>query len=163
MHLPPPVEYVWGRIWLAAEGGPPAEDLRALQDSLGRYHLNLEYLRLGALAAIGLLAGLLIWRWIQMRRVTPRPAEDHPQRLFDDLLARLDLSDADHRLLQELVAGARLRHPVMCLLSPGLLEWSARVWRAEKGPQVASEEKMARLRQIAVQLYDHHAPINAEG
>ena len=53
--------------------------------------------------------------------------------------------------------GARLRHPSLCLLSPGLMAWGCTLWKKEKGPKVVSVDKQRRIREITLKLYDHQA------
>lgn len=86
-----------------------------------------------------------------------RQLTDTPERLFNDLLNHLLLSDADRKILRAMASGARLRHPTMCLLSPHLLHWSAELWRTEQGPDVVTTEKLSRIDQISIQLYDRPA------
>jgi hypothetical protein len=54
-----------------------------------------------------------------------------------------------------MTAGARLRHPAMCLLSPQLLLWTCNLWRQEQGPQKVDSTKYTHLRTISIKLFDH--------
>ena len=114
------------------------------------------WLLLGGLMVLGLLVAYIVVRYY---RSSPRqqalPLTNNPDRLFDDLLAQLDLSPSERKLLRQIASGARLRHPSMCLLSPGLLDWARKLWLAEKGPGVVTESNSARIDAIAVRLYDH--------
>jgi len=90
------------------------------------------------------------------RKKTRVKTINDPDKLFCALLARIDLAEADKKLLRRMASGARLRHPVLCLLSPGLLAWTGRVWLNEQGPRTVTAQTTAQLNNIAVRLYDHH-------
>lgn len=115
------------------------------------------------LPSIGaVLIGYVVFRYYRTKpRQTGPVVTDDPEGLFDELLGGLSLEPAEKKLLRQIASGARLRHPSMCLLSPGLLAWAGKVWQREKGPGVATAEHNARIDTIAVKLYDHR-PIRAE-
>jgi len=106
---------------------------------------------------VGLISALVIVHWVQQRKLRLKPIVDDPRRLFEDLLTQLELADEDKQVLRQMVSQARLRHPVVCLLSPDLLEWSRRLWQTEKGDSI-EPEKLRRIDTISEHLYDHGAP-----
>ena len=110
------------------------------------------------LALLTLTAG---WFWFTGRRTTTGLNRDNPQRLFEELLSHLRLASDDRAVLRKMARGARLRHPTMSLLSPGLLNWSCKLWRQEKGARVVTPERIAQINAISRQLYDHVAGPNA--
>ena len=114
------------------------------------------WLLFAGLIVLGLLLAYIV---VRNYRSSPRrgalPVTDNPDRLFDDLLAQLDLTTSERKLLRQIASGARLRHPSMCLLSPGLLDWARKPYLAEKGPGIVNESNAARIEDIAVRLYDH--------
>jgi len=83
----------------------------------------------------------------------------NPHRLFQSLLDHLELDLPDKELLLEMAKGTRLRHPAAMLLSPGLLDWSRRLWIKETPDQTDSAEKTKRIQKISIKLYDHTPPI----
>ena len=83
-----------------------------------------------------------------------------PDRLFRSLLDHLELDLPDKELLMEIAKGARLRHPAAMLLSPGLLDWSRRLWIKETPDRTDSTEKIKRIQEISIKLYDHTPPDN---
>jgi hypothetical protein len=105
----------------------------------------------------GLIGVLVVVHWFQQRKHRLKPIVDDPRRLFEDLLTQLELADEDKQVLRQMVSQARLRHPAVCLLSPNLLEWSRRVWQAEKGDSI-EPETLRRIDMIAERLYDHNTP-----
>lgn len=115
-----------------------------------------------ALAALGGgLLFLLAWRSVRILRIRRREMVDRPEKIFTDLVGALDLGEEERLLLQRLTVGARLRHPIMCLLSPGLLEWARQLWLQDKGAGVVTEEITERLHAISVKLYDHRPDAKA--
>ena len=75
-------------------------------------------------------------------------------RLFQSLLNHLELDPPEKDLLMEIAKGARLRHPTTMLLSPGLLDWSTRLWIKETPKQTDSAEKTKQIQIISQKLYD---------
>lgn len=103
---------------------------------------------------VGLMSALVIVHWLQQRKDRLKPIVDDPRLLFEDLLGRLELADEDKQILRQMVSQARLRHPAVCLLSPSLMEWSRRLWQAEKGDHI-EPETLRRIDAISEQLYEH--------
>ncbi|MBN2211201.1 MAG: hypothetical protein JW709_07375 [Sedimentisphaerales bacterium] len=106
-------------------------------------------------AIVVVLLLLVIWRYAHIELPLRRKTSDNPERIFTDLINAVDISDDDRGLLHRLARGARLRHPVMCLLSPGLLEWARQLWLKEKGFGVVTPEITEQLYNISIKLYDH--------
>ncbi|MBN1846221.1 MAG: hypothetical protein JW810_11095, partial [Sedimentisphaerales bacterium] len=77
--------------------------------------------------------------------------------LMRELLKELDLSGPDKDLLQQVTSKARLRHPVMGVLSPGLLDWTYRLYLRETARPEAPQIRR-RLWRISEILYDHTPP-----
>ncbi|MBN1764320.1 MAG: hypothetical protein JW860_03605 [Sedimentisphaerales bacterium] len=109
-----------------------------------------------SIAAIILLSLVAAWQFqsIKSRRVHN---QENPYTLFKQLLDHLELSAADKKLLRRMAHQGRLRHPAMCLLSPGLLHWASTLWQKEKGPNTITPKIQNQLNHIAIKLYDHHA------
>ncbi len=82
----------------------------------------------------------------------------HPLKLFEEILESLDLTGEEKHLLREMAEGARLQHPAMCLLSPGLLDSARAVWRKEKGDASLSPLKRQKIDGICCKLFDHLTP-----
>ena len=106
---------------------------------------------------IGLISALVIVHWVQQRKHRLKPIVEDPRLLFEDLLTQVELADEDKQILRQMVSQTRLRHPAVCLLSPGLLEWSRRLWLEEKGASI-EPETLRRIDTISEHLYDHGAP-----
>ena len=106
---------------------------------------------------VGLIGTLAIMHWIQQRKHRLKPIVDDPQHLFEDLLTQLKLADEDKQVLRQMASQARLRHPAVCLLSPGLMEWSRRLWQAEKSDHI-EPETLRRIDTISMHLYEHSPP-----
>ena len=81
------------------------------------------------------------WFWFSDRGTTSKLNGDNPQRLFEELLTHLRLAKDDRAVLRQMTRGARLRHPTMSLLSPGLLHWSCKLWQQEKGARTVTQKK----------------------
>lgn len=127
--------------------------VQSMQDYLISQRDLIGHFQWSMLVVVALIA-LLIWlSRYQRRRTVAVVSTDKPEQIFDDLLKKLNLDAADRNLLQQLASEARLRHPVMCLLSPGLLEWGRNVWLAEKGPEKVTAEVTGHLYEISAQLH----------
>ena len=91
-------------------------------------------------------------------RNKPVTVKGNPDQLFRSLLDHLELDLADKKLLLEMAKNTRLRHPTAMLLSPGLLDWSRRLWTKETPDKTDSAENTRRIQEISVKLYDHTPP-----
>ena len=111
-------------------------------------------------AAILLVAGWTVWRWSKESAGQSSKTIDDSEKLFRELLEQLELDSSDKKLLAEMAHGARLSEPAFCVLSPGTLDWTRRLWRDEKGDAKVTQEKFDRIDAIAVKLYDHHSNQN---
>lgn len=111
----------------------------------------------GLVLLMAIFIGMLLWTSSKNARKSQRISYYNPDKLFDRLIGQVDLSKTDKHLLHEMIKGARLKHPAMALLSPGMLDWSCRLWLKEKGPGRATPEKIEKISAIAVKLYDHRA------
>lgn len=100
-----------------------------------------------------LLGGVVIVHWFQQRKDCLKPVVEDPRLLFEDLLNQLELAEEDKQVLRQMVSQARLRHPAVCLLSPGLLDWSRRLWQAETGDRI-EPETLRRIDAISEHIYD---------
>jgi hypothetical protein len=150
----------WMQIFLTTT--KIAEDLpysiRGVRDSWLHSTSGHQALFWGVLAGfVGLIAALVIVHWRQQRKERIKPIVEDPDLLFDTLLAQLGLEDDDKQLLRQMASQARLKHPTVCLLSPGLLDWTRRLWQTEKGDTIAAD-KLHRIDVISQQLYDHVTP-----
>ena len=106
-------------------------------------------------AAVLVCVVLQYWRTRDWRKT--RAVKNDPDELFENLLGELELTASEKKLLREMAGGARLRHPSMCLLSPGVLAWARGLWAREQGPNVATAAKKAQIDAISIRLYDHVA------
>jgi hypothetical protein len=96
------------------------------------------------------------WSFIRGESKATQVEDNNPEKLFDEMLGVLHLSESDKRLLRQMADQGRLKHPAMCLLSPGMLEWTRELWVQEKGSSYVTEAKTAQIREISVKLYGHH-------
>lgn len=96
-----------------------------------------------------------LWHKIQKNRLRKKQTSNNPDRLFEQLLESTGLTTDEKKLLNEMTSGIRLKHPAMCLLSPGMLDWSRQLWLKEKGHRIVTAGKIAQIEEIAVKLYDH--------
>ncbi|MBN1436942.1 MAG: hypothetical protein JW936_07695 [Sedimentisphaerales bacterium] len=135
-----------------------AEDLpanfRAAQDAMTKPSDNTGYILSLVLL---LIVVLVVWRAIVFRRnhKTPYlPAVNDPQKLFEDLLKQLQLEPSEQKLLRQMVRGARLKHPTMCLLSPQMLAWACKLWHSEKGINEVPAEIAEQLDGISCKLFE---------
>ncbi len=80
----------------------------------------------------------------------------NPHGLFDEILTQLDLSRHEKMLLCEMIKGARLKHPAIIMLSPGMIEYACDLWRMEKGPSYVTKEKRQAIKNISIKLFDHY-------
>jgi len=142
---------------IAAAAKPLPNSLRAIQDSFGNpmgHNLALGLFIIAASTAV-----LVTAAWY-FSRGEPKPVkeekDDSPEKLFDEMLGAIHLSESDKRLLRQMAGQGRLKHPAMCLLSPGMLEWAHELWVQEKGSEYVTEARTAQVREIAVKLYGHH-------
>lgn len=112
--------------------------------------------------AIGL--GLLVWAGIVFYRKQQAKIErlNNPEKLFDDLLAKLELTVAEKRLLRQMVNGARLKHPAMAMLSPKMLGWTCKLWHEEKGFNQVSTEIIGRVDEISYKLFGQITTMTAD-
>lgn len=101
---------------------------------------------------VSLVMAVVIVHWLQQRKHRLQSVVEDPRLLFEDMLVQFELSDEDKRVLRQMVSQARLKHPAVCLLSPGLLGWSQRLWQAEKGNTIAPEA-LRRIETISERLY----------
>jgi len=149
--------YRWLRS-AAVEGSLPYS-LRGVRDSFFRTPLYLSGWEVWLLLAAAVLSvvGIVLWNWRRRCRKTAGQISDNADTLFDELLGQVTLCASDKKILREMAKGARLKYPVMCMLSPEMLDLSRRLWRQEKGPRQVTREKYDRIDAIAVQLYDHYA------
>ena len=156
--------------WAGAAGGGKGHEtlpwsLRGVRDSLrAGDHSGMWFFQALMVLAAGVLV-LLILRTVRRgprREQVDRPI-NKPRRLFRELLGELELDAAEKRLLRRMTSGARLKHPAMAVLSPGLLEWTRRLWLAEKGERVVDGHTNQRVDGIAVKLFGHAARATISG
>jgi len=148
-----PAERYWPSF--LAESYLP-QSVRGVRDSFASSGLDGWLFWLFLLLPIVLLIGIVLWygRKISLKSISP--ISNSPRTLFNELLGQLELSTEDKKLLLEMTHAARLKHPALCLLSPGMLDHTRQLWQQEKGPLQVPREKYDRIDDIAVQLYDHH-------
>ena len=135
-----------------AEGLPFSQRFRDSWGKSSTEHQVLFWLTMAGF--VGLICALAIVHWVQQRKHRLKPIVDDPRRLFEDLLTQVQLADEDKQVLRQMASQARLRHPAVCLLSPGLLDWACRLWQTEKGDSV-EPETLRRIDTISIHLYDH--------
>ncbi len=105
---------------------------------------------------------MTIYAWRRESKNPSKKISNNPDTLYESVLAQLDLSDSQKNLLRKMSRGARLRHPIISLLSPGLLDWSRRLWVKEQGSRQVEPNVTRLINEISVRLYDHQPPsINA--
>jgi len=141
-------------VGLAAE---LPNSLRSFQESFGGGPGELRLFFVFLTVAIFAIATLVILNRHKAGKTAWFDQRGRPDSLFENLLNRIELAQTDKLLLREMAEGARLRYPVMALLSPGMLDWAGRLWIKEKGPKTVTTEKLARISAISVLLYDHHS------
>jgi hypothetical protein len=134
-----------------------ADPLSSLQHSFGRLPFNPWIFGEVLVGVGGILIGAALVNGILARRAAVRTTEN-PDQLFSDLIGRLELTGDEVGLLREITAGARLRHPTMCLLSPGLLDWARATWLAEQGDDAVTAAKRRRVDDLCVKLFDQVTP-----
>ncbi len=139
----------------AAEELPFSQQFRESWAESSAEHQVLFWLMLAGF--VGLISALVIVHWFQQRKHRLKPIVDDPRLLFEDLLTQLELADEDKQVLRQMASQARLRHPAVCLLSPGLMEWSRRLWQAEKSDHI-EPETLRRIDTISMHLYEHSPP-----
>ncbi|MCH9023457.1 MAG: hypothetical protein IID32_11945 [Planctomycetes bacterium] len=133
--------------------------LQDVQNSFtGGYQGILTFLILLGTVIITVIGANAIIRRLGHRN-KPVTVKGNPDRLFRSLLDHLELDLPDKELLMEMAKGTRLRHPTAMLLSPGLLDWSRRLWIKETPDKADSAEKTRRLQEISLKLYDHAPPV----
>ncbi|MCK4628923.1 MAG: hypothetical protein KAT56_07955 [Sedimentisphaerales bacterium] len=153
LPLARPTERYWPSF-LAGSYLP--QSVRGVRDSFVSSGLDGWLFWLIMLLPVVLLIGIVLWygRKISLKSISP--ISNSPRVLFNELLGQLELSTEDKKLLLEMTHAARLKHPALCLLSPGMLDRTRQLWQQEKGPLQVPREKYDRIDHIAVQLYDHH-------
>ena len=156
------IGYSWiGTAQAASSTRPLPWSLRGVRESLRTTAEGQEWtLWLFAGLAAAFVITLIVAHYRSAGRDIAKQSND-PKVLWRTLLDQLALKQDDKRFLMRMAAGARLRHPAMCLLSPGVLQWAGQVWFAEKGPAALTDQDIQRLDDIAVQLFDYHGPDEA--
>jgi len=81
---------------------------------------------------------------------------NNPDQLFWNLLNQIQLPESDKKLLHQMTTEARLIHPASALLSPKTLDWARNLWIQEKGKSAIPPEKLRRINEISVLLYDQY-------
>lgn len=140
-------------VWATTLAKQPPSRMLNLRHSFGQSTLEGPLLWVMLALPMLLILVALVWGYRQARREKPQRIENDPDSLFQDMLAQLDLSEEQHRLLRRLAKRSRLRHPAMCLLSPQLMQWSVDLWRQEKGLGAVSQSQVEQLRHIASRLF----------
>lgn len=105
-----------------------------------------------------LVIGFALWICYQSKKNVVKKTWNDPGQLFWDLLNQLPLPDSDKKLLQEMTVEARLAHPASALLSPHTLDWTRNLWIQEKGNSAIPPQKLRRISEISVLLFDHYPP-----
>ncbi|OPZ97257.1 MAG: hypothetical protein BWY71_01674 [Planctomycetes bacterium ADurb.Bin412] len=105
-----------------------------------------------------LVIGLALWIGYQSKKNGVKKTWNDPDLLFWSLLNQLQLPDSDKKLLHEMTAEARLAHPASALLSPHTLDWARNLWIQEKGNSAIPLQKLRRISEISVLLFDHYPP-----
>jgi len=72
-------------------------------------------------------------RVLQRKRTRRRRALS-PQQLFENLLGKLNLTEAQRKLLSATARDLGLKDPAMILLSPTLFDRHAQQWQNRRGP-----------------------------
>lgn len=81
----------------------------------------------------------------------------NPEAVFNELLAYIELSQAEKRLLLEMAEGSRILHPSLFMLSPDLLDWARDVWINEKGKKV-TRAHFKGIDKISLKLFNTLTP-----
>jgi len=84
----------------------------------------------------------------------------NPETVFNELLAYIELSQAEKRLLLEMAQGSRILHPSLFMLSPDLLDWAREVWINEKGKKV-TKAHFKGIDKISLKLFNTLTPTTA--
>jgi hypothetical protein len=134
-----------------------ADPLNSLKSSFPRVHFDPWMFGAIVIGISVVLIGLAMLNRLLIRRAAARKTEN-PDGVFNGLIHRLELTEDERQLLREMTAGARLKHPAMSLLSPGLLDWTRATWRSEHGPDVVNTDKCRRVDDLCRKLFDQNTP-----
>ena len=136
--------------------------IRGVRESFGRIMIEPWLFGLVVLVLANAVVFLALWNRRRYRQAAADSGGDDSDKLFEDLLGRLELAPAEKKVLHELARGGRLQHPVMALLSPQLLDWSRRLWRRQRGYEIVTPQRWDQINEISVKLYDHGIPAEAK-
>lgn len=101
-------------------------------------------LTLAGLAAV-VLAVHLLQRWYD-RSQEDHSGASHPAKLFNELLARLDLSPSSRKLLTDVIRDQKLRNPTALLISCRLFDTHTLAWQeAHTSPDGAAQIASVRV------------------
>jgi hypothetical protein len=108
------------------------------------------------ISSLLLVIGFACWIRYKSEKTVVEEVLNDPDLLFWNLLNQVQMPESDKKLLHEMATGARLAHPASALLSPQSLGWACNLWVQEKGGSAIPPEKLRRISEISVLLYDHY-------
>ena len=129
--------------------------IREFRDAFSTSSLDFRYVGIFLGAILFIILVFTIWREVKKFQERKNQITNNPDLLFKQLLNATGLTTNEQKLLNEMTSQTRLKHPAMCLLSPGMLNWSKQLWLKEKGRRIVTAGKIAQIKEISIKLYDH--------
>ncbi len=123
---------------------------KSFQDT-AKFDSVLAYKFLGIIVAI--ILTLILIRKIHIRHNYHKTTREY--KLFEDLLAKLNLTRTEKSTLRQMAKEARLKQPAMCLITPGLMQVSKDLWLKEKGKKLIKSGKIQVLNNVSHKLHDY--------
>ncbi|MBI9018737.1 MAG: hypothetical protein JEZ07_15895 [Phycisphaerae bacterium] len=96
---------------------------------------------------------IIVWQKIIKSQKKHYQHFNSAEKLFEDILAQLELADEDKKLLRQMTHQSRLKQPTVALLSPKLLENSCELWIKEKGSTTVTNEKLEQMSIISDKIF----------
>jgi len=86
------------------------------------------------LVMLGLALGVILTYWLsrQQQKVARNFRRNDPQKLFQDLMAKVELSEPQRRVLWSVANDLRLDHPAVLLISRTLFDRHVRTWKQQR-------------------------------
>ena len=111
----------------------------------------LAYKFLGVILAV--IFALILIRRIHIKHNYHKTTREY--KLFEDILAKLNLTRTEKNTLRLMAKEARLKQPAMCLVTPGLMQVSKDLWLKEKGKKLIKSGKIQILNEVSHKLHDY--------
>lgn len=78
---------------------------------------------------------------LRQRRANENARQASPERLFRDLLGKLDLTSHQRQILHTMVSDLRIKHPAVILLSPELFDCYLGEWQVRQHRTTIDEDE----------------------